>query len=82
MRTIKELLQIMLDNSKYFSYGLCNMVNTLYYFEYISFVEANILKRYINENPPIGFLGKGYYWEYGKLEPRIKWLEEHIKLQE
>lgn len=84
MRTIKELLQVMLDNKHLFKSGLCCWVDLLWAYDLINYKEHVILSEYINENIPI--IGKvrmffsrdSYYWESGNIKPRIKWLKKHI----
>lgn len=88
MRTIKELLQIMLDNPQHFENGLCMWTNNLYYGELITSEEYWILRNYIKTNRPFicssfDVLNQRislnpYYWKVGKIEPRIKWLKKHI----
>lgn len=88
MRTIKELLQIMLSNPQHFDEGLCRWTNNLYSRELINGKEYWVLKDYIKANKPFIFSSfdvlnqrissSPYYWEVGKIEPRIKWLKKHI----
>lgn len=88
MRTIKELLQIMLDRQDLFSAGLCNWVNRMYYCDIITYEERIALHGYIRENRPSkyssinSFIHRNflYYWSYDDISPRIKWIKEHIKL--
>lgn len=43
------------------------------------------IRKYIKENRPknIYWLIKDdYYWEFGDIKPRIKWIKEHIKRTE
>lgn len=88
MRTIKELLQIMLDNPQHFETGLCRWANYLYSGELITSEEYRVLRNYIKTNEPFIFSSfdvlnqrissSPYYWEVGKIEPRIEWLKKHI----
>ncbi len=88
MRTIKELLQIMLDNPQHFDYGLCRWAVNLYCGELITSEEYWILRNYIKVNKPFIFSSfdvlnqrissNPYYWKVGKIEPRIEWLKKHI----
>lgn len=47
MRTIKELLQIILDNQNYFSTGLCNWVYMCHLNDLINLEEYLCLRDYI-----------------------------------
>lgn len=84
MRTIKELLQVVLDNPEYFRSGLCNWIYDLKIDGFITHQEQHILEYYISQFPTDRFRTSGsmYYWESGLIKPRIEWLKEHIKLQE
>lgn len=86
-RSIKELLEIMLNNQKYFTYGLCQWIQKLSQIGIITFAEREILQDFIKNNKPSIFsswsvlfnLKCGYFWKYGKIKPRIKWIKKHIK---
>ena len=87
MRTIKELLQLMLDNEQLFiRYGLCAWSRDLYYNNIITIQEFARLANYIGNNRPSQFSSIGaffhyrdvYYWKKGDIKPRIKWLKKHI----
>ena len=87
-RTIKELLQIMLDNQEYFEITLCFWVDKLYILSnLLSLLEVIRLRQYILLNRPStfssiqSFINRNnfYYWNRGDIKPRIKWLKEHIK---
>lgn len=88
MRTIKELLQIMLDNPQHFHEGLCRWTINLCNVELINTEEYQVLKTYIKTNKPFicssfdvlnqRISSNPYYWKIGKIEPRIKWLKKHI----
>ena len=89
MRTIKELLEILLNNQEPFNNGLCSWVFYLYHIDKINFEEHNILRKYIENNKPSIFSSfdcfkeqfstSGYYWAPKHIEPRIKWIKKHIK---
>lgn len=85
-RSIKELLQVMLDNQDSFITGLCHWVNKLYFIDgKISVWELYQLEIYIDKNKPMftwySLTGKSnaYWWKRGDIEPRIKWIKKHIK---
>jgi hypothetical protein len=87
MRTIKELLQIMLDNRDLFVCGLCYWSTNLVIHNKITTGEYAELKTYIQNNRPSpysslnAFLWRdnGYYWPSTNISPRIKWIKKHIK---
>jgi len=84
-RTIKELLQLMLDNQNLFCKGLCGWSTELGYYGLINSSECSQLIKYIDDNKPSKlhhyFFGNGnYYWNPGEIKPRIKWIKKHIKL--
>ena len=89
MRSIKELLELMLQNQNYFSRGLCNWVGTIYRIrkDLISYDEYNVLLRYIDKNRPHRYSSLSayrhrntdYYWKVDDIHPRIKWIKKHIK---
>ena len=89
MRTIKELLEIMLKYKSGFSYGLCGWVGELRCIKIISYKEEVFLKNYIKNNRPNIFTSfntfinrsSPFYWHPGNIEPRIKWIKKHIKKQ-
>ncbi len=84
-RSIKELLELMLDNQQLFTDGLCCWAITLRWQGKINNVEQLRLHFYIKDNPPLlVYLRKiimngGYYWKPGDIAPRIKWINKHIK---
>lgn len=89
MRTIKELLEIMLENKDLFKNGLCSWVVLLYSYDRISNKEYLILMEYIENNRPSIFsslnsflsqISNSYYWKSGDINPRIKWIQKHIKI--
>lgn len=87
MANINKLLQIMLYHKACFTTGLCYWSQTLVDREIITEKEGDELYKYITENRPSKFSSISafksrdtfYYWEYGYIEPRIKWLKKHIK---
>jgi hypothetical protein len=90
MRTIKESLEVMLENKDLFNKGLCNWAEKLYYRNIITGSEQSKLKNYIDENRPFMLSSistmceiikhTDYYWKEGDIKPRIKWIQKHIKL--
>ena len=86
-RSIKELLEVMLENQELFNGGLCSWAWYMYREDKITFEEYRILDCYIRENRPSKFSSleawnyqnRGYYWKYNNIKPRIKWIKKHIK---
>lgn len=92
MRSIKELLEVMLDNKDLFMSGLCMWSTSLYVRDIISYDEHIVLKNYIRSNRPPFYdnftifchtirrdnPAYHYYWKDGKIKPRIKWIQKHI----
>lgn len=91
MRSIKTLLEVMLQNKCLFKSGLCQWVYSLYVNNKITYPELDRLTDYIRNNRPekdwsvssFLYLNKPYlsfYWKSGKLYPRVQWIKKHIKL--
>lgn len=89
MRTIKELLELTLDNKDLFRSGLCIWNLYLRLTHKINEEEYCLLQKYIYNNRPSKFssfsafeywcMDSNYYWEPKDIKPRIKWLKYHIK---
>jgi len=89
MRTIKELLIVMLEHKEFFIAGLCAWANSLYNNKLINASEVAVLLKYIHHNRPkwyqkgLGYSYKRrnrqYYWIPYQIKIRIKWLEYHIQ---
>ena len=88
MRTIKQLLGVMLEHQELFRTGLCTWSSNLYIKRYISREEGSLLYNYIKENRPSAFSSwdafthrqnKDWYWKSINITPRIKWIKKHIK---
>lgn len=90
MRTVKELLELMLANKKHFRSGLCIWSKFLCCGEdIISDKEHTLLYEYIKNNPPKNDIidkiynikndSSMYYWTFDKLYPRVRWIKQHIK---
>jgi len=80
MRTIKELLQLMLDHQELFDDGLCEWAIQLYNKGLITQKEYLNLIYYIEDNPPTEQYSSFYYWLPEYLQPRLEWIKEHIEL--
>jgi hypothetical protein len=84
MRSIKELLKILLeqiknrDNVK----SLCFLYEDLYQEGILNFDESMLLDYYMENNTPTTWyiiIGNEFWWKPFKMKPRIKWLKKHIK---
>ena len=93
MRTNKQLLQLILDEARkiktgesFPAGGLCNIARRLYRNNQMTSDECGKVKRYILYHMPQSYRVPGYPmgvygWPPRELEPRIEFLEKHIKLQ-
>ncbi len=94
-RSIKRLLVLLKEEFEHGDHpGLCSAVNELYDdfpgVTSINSKERDILQEYIHDNAPWNkntWWDKllfndltGYFWQQWYKEPRIKWLDKHIKL--
>ncbi len=89
MRTIKELLQLMLNTPDNFDDdGLCMWSCNLWCQDLITSDEYELVKDYIYSNRPSKYSSfdafrhsdTRYFWKKGNIQPRIKWLKKHIQL--
>jgi hypothetical protein len=86
MRSIKELLELMLDNvnmighSKTKSGGLCSAAYRLHLKYKLTIAEFNLCIDYFKKNKPQGTSSNHYYWPVSEKEPRKAWLLEQIKI--
>ena len=82
-RTVKELLEILLDNIDLIGSsnckGLCRLAFDLYFIESNNYEEYKLVKKYIENN-----ISKNkwdpYGWKPGLKYLRERWLKKHIKL--
>lgn len=87
MRSVKELLELMLEHEEEFAAGLCGWINLLNFSGVITYDEYNVLSEYIDHNRPSKYSSlsayknrnKGFYWKLGEIAPRIKWIKKQIK---
>ncbi len=83
MRTIKELLTIMLENKGLFSTGLCLWACDVAHRGLINPEEYYVIVVYIKANKPFTiyrmFAKLNYYWRPQDIYPRIRWIKRHIK---
>jgi len=81
-RSIKDLLQVMLDNQDLFETGLCLWNTRLWKEGLITTREYLLLHIYFRQNTPAHYydLEDCYWWDGGFIEPRIEWINEHLNL--
>jgi hypothetical protein len=79
-RTIKVLLELVLENIFFLNEGFCDLIRGLKAREEISIEEHAELRKYLRDNEyPNETIWRPYWWKPGDKEPRIAWLKEHIK---
>ncbi len=81
-RTIKQLLEILLDDINESLIGaMCYNLESIYYRGIINTEEYDLISVYINNNCELTVCSGGVYYlaKPGLTEPRIKWLKQHIK---
>ena len=78
-RPILNLLKLVLDNIDQLELGLCHLLDNLRIHSFITRAEYFILDDYLFANRSIQ---NGYWWPKGEKEPRIRWLNLHIKILE
>lgn len=79
-RSIRELLEMMLENKELFCYGLCQWANAMWRNGFIQYHEKVTLQEYLEEELPALKYGHLYCWPPCVIEPRIEWIKEHIEL--
>lgn len=75
-RSVKELLEFMLEHQGLFYSGLCSWIYSMRNKSLISDKEYCLLRDFIRANNPKN--EKGYWWEHSKITPRIKWIKTQI----
>lgn len=82
MRTTVELLQVL---DQYLEHectrGLCALVKTLNNEGLIDYNERVYLERYLEVYAPFGKTTSRYWWPYGEIAPRRKWLRKRIRIE-
>jgi hypothetical protein len=85
-RTIKELLQLMLEHQELFTHGLCSLVVNVKISGKITSYEKIVLMDFIHKNRPSKYSSidafkhkdRMFYWKPNNIKPRIKWIKKHI----
>lgn len=78
-KNIKNLLELMLEHKYLFSCGLCTLALRLHTKNIISYQERCFLLDYIENNKPLN-VKTPYYWPICEINPRIEWINKHIKI--
>ena len=87
MRSVKELLEVMLERQDQFAKGLCLWIDLLNWSGVITYDEYHALLNHIDDNRPSKYSSlsayknrnKNYYWNKGEIAPRIKWIKKQIE---
>lgn len=90
MKSIKELLEMLLKNINSGKFRTCLCMSVFLLNNDVTKEELALLFDYINQNKPksrfsIGiynflyYKDDSFYWKIGKVKPRIEWLKYHIK---
>lgn len=81
MRKLSYLLTVVRDllPANIREWGLCHVVTQLYLDNIINYYELLEIRHYFDENKPNEQHSRVYWWKPGEIEPRIKWLNEHIE---
>lgn len=82
MKSINELLVLLKEEivaNSSFSYGMCGSITNLEDSRSITAEEVINLRNYLRKNSPTSVMD-AFWWISGDKEPRLKWLDEHIKL--
>ncbi|KKM27547.1 hypothetical protein LCGC14_1573620 [marine sediment metagenome] len=87
MRTLKELLillrQYIIDQKSKEFYGMCGQIEEMGSINVINRAENIILSKYVLSNRK-GRVYKplpAYWWKPGNKPPRLRWCDQHVKLQ-
>ena len=83
MRSIKELLQVMIDNSDELGIqcGICFMNTSAYVYKITNRAEWILLSDFLSANLPkqkYQHNGLAFAFPYGEIQPRLDWLNEQI----
>ncbi len=78
MRNEKELFELMLKHQDLFAFGMCGWLIVLNLRKVINHNEYFLLRNYLRKNKPKD-LGQDFWWEIGKTQPRIDWINEQIE---
>ncbi len=79
MRTEKKLLKLLKDNIFLMGdRGMCTAISLMYKKNIITSEERFKLRIYLKNKKPKEKWGSGFWFEPGKIEPRINWLNKQL----
>jgi hypothetical protein len=78
---VEKVLKILLDNQDLFSTGICDWVESLGKNNLITETELLWMDDYMKKNIPNSrnFIW-GFWWDCGKIEPRIEWIQTQLSI--
>jgi hypothetical protein len=79
MRTEKELFELMLTRQDLFTAGICGWSFDLCVEGLITYNEYDLLIDYLELNGINSLKVDYYWWEIGKIKPRIEWIKQQIE---
>lgn len=78
-----KVLKLLLDNPEMFESGMCGWVYRLHVKNKITKIELALFDELLEDSLPKRDVEEDWFsWEPGKIEPRLKWIEEQIKIIE
>lgn len=77
MRTIPELIRLLLSRPDLFTTGLCAWVANLYERRHLSYSERSDIAYYFIDN---GIPPGRFKWPKGRIRPRLEWLSCQLPL--
>jgi len=77
--TVEKVLKLLLDNQDLFRTGICDWVYSLEQTKLITETETLWMDDYLKNNAPrLRFSMIGFWWDCGKIEPRIEWINAQL----
>lgn len=82
-RNTKELLILLRDNMDLLTSGMCQLALRLSHKGIMTDNEYEKVRTYLNNHKPKNLIPERslWWWFCGEKEPRLKWLNRHIKIQ-
>ena len=86
MRTLKELLillrQYIVDQKSKEFHGMCGQITRMAKKNLITPEEWRVLRLYLynNRKGRVYFKSQGYWWKPGNKPPRLRWCDQHVKI--
>jgi hypothetical protein len=76
---VEKVLKLLLNNQDLFSTGICDWVESLEKNKLITETEILWMDDYLKNNKPkIRFSMLCFWWDCGKIEPRIEWINAQL----